>query len=80
MEDRNNNGIPDKQELYYLVVRIVVLVWSMGMLSVSYFMKAEIDRTFMATLMTASAASFGVNIKSREREPLPKPPTRRTTK
>ena len=78
MEDNNQNGIPDKQELYYLAIRIIVLAWSMGMLSVSYFVKADIDRTFMATLMTASAASFGVNIRSKE--PLPKTSTRRSTK
>ena len=80
MEDRNQNGIPDKQELYYLIVRVGILVWSMAMITTSYFHKADIDKTFMATLMTASAASFGVDIKKREREPLPKPPTRRTTK
>lgn len=58
--DLNKNGIPDSQEFLFTIVKAVVLVWSMSMLSVSYFSEAEIDRTFFATTMTASAASFGI--------------------
>lgn len=68
MIDHNNNGIPDNQEFIFNIVKAGVLVWSMGMLSLSYFSNKDIDRTFFATTMTASAASFGIK-KTNKSEP-----------
>ena len=83
MEDRNDNGIPDSHEFIYLVVRCLILLWSLGMLSASYFMETKIDKTFMASLMSATTGSFGVDIMrkngERERQGRTSAPTRRTT-
>lgn len=79
MLDKNNNGIPDSHEFWYLIVRIFVLLWSSSMLTFSYFQDTRIDKTFMATVMTASAASFGVDVRRKEEEK-PKPTRRTTTK
>ena len=35
--DSNNNGIPDNQETIFTAVKAIVLLWSMAMLSTSYF-------------------------------------------
>ena len=64
MTDKNGNGIHDHHELIFLAVRIGILVWSMGMLSVSFFIKNDIDKTFFATTTTAAAASFGIKKQS----------------
>ena len=72
--DLNKNGIPDSQEFLFTIAKATVLVWSMGMLSASYFGAVEVDRTFLATTLTASAASFGIKKQGSE----PKPPVGRT--
>ena len=60
MADSNNNGILDSHEKWFLMMKIMVLLWSMVFLTASYLGKADVDRTFLATTFTASAASFGV--------------------
>lgn len=69
--DANNNGIPDSQEFLFTIVKAGVLLWSMSMLSVSYFTETQIDRTFFATTMTASAASFGIKKQEQKKTELP---------
>ena len=58
--DVNKNGIIDSHEKWFLFAKITVLVWSMGFLTASYLGVKDIDRTFLATTFTASAASFGI--------------------
>ena len=68
MIDLNQNGIPDTHEKWFLIVRLGVLVWSTAMLTTSYFVETKIDQTYMATMMTAAAASFGIK-KDKGKEP-----------
>jgi len=58
--DSNKNGILDSHEKWWLLMRVVVLLWSLGFLTASYLGVGDIDRTFLATTFTASAASFGI--------------------
>ena len=58
--DSNNNGILDSHEKWFLIIRAVVLLWSVSMITASYFTDKKIDTTFLATTFTASAASFGI--------------------
>ena len=45
--DSNNNGIIDSHEKWFLIMRVIVLLWCMGFLTFSYvFKEDEIDRTF----------------------------------
>ena len=60
MADQNNNGILDSHEKWFLVGKVIVLVWSLGFLTASYLGVKNVDRTFLATTFTASAASFGI--------------------
>ena len=76
MVDLNQNGIPDTHEKWFLIVRFGVLIWSTTMLTTSYFVETKIDQTYMATMMTAAAASFG--IKKQEKPKEPKAPQGRT--
>jgi len=59
-KDVNNNGILDSHEKWFLAVKIIVFVWSLIFLTASYMGHEGIDRTFLATTFTASAASFGI--------------------
>lgn len=44
------------------VIRIAILSWSAALLTASYAgMLAKMDPTFIATVFTASAATFGIN-------------------
>jgi len=44
------------------LIRIVILSWSAALLTASYAgMFAKMDPTFIATVFTASAATFGIN-------------------
>ncbi len=44
------------------LIRIVILSWSAALLTASYAgMLAKMDPTFIATVFTASAATFGIN-------------------
>jgi hypothetical protein len=44
------------------IIRIAILSWSAALLTASYAgMLAKMDPTFIATVFTASAATFGIN-------------------
>ena len=44
------------------VIRIAILSWSAALLTASYAgMLSKMDPTFIATVFTASAATFGIN-------------------
>jgi len=44
------------------LIRVVILSWSAALLTASYAgMFAKMDPTFIATVFTASAATFGIN-------------------
>jgi len=44
------------------LIRIMILSWSAALLTASYAgMLAKMDPTFIATVFTASAATFGIN-------------------
>jgi hypothetical protein len=49
------------------IIKASVLVWSATLLTISYLNlvpSMKMDSTFIASLLTGSMASFGVNIKS----------------
>ena len=49
------------------LVKCAVLVWSAGLLTVSYlniFPKMSMDQTFVASLLTGSLASYGIERKN----------------
>lgn len=79
MVDKNNNGIPDDHELWFLVVRVGILIWSMGMLTASYFTDKHIDQTFFATTTTAAAASFGMKPAKKDEKKGVRPTGRTST-
>ena len=79
MVDKNNNGIPDDHELWFLVVRVGILIWSMGMLTASYFTDKHIDQTFFATTTTAAAASFGMKPAKKDEKKGARPTGRTST-
>ena len=58
--DINKNGILDSHEKWFLLVKMIVFLWSLSFLTASYLIKLDVDRTFLAGLFTASAASFGI--------------------
>ena len=71
MKDQNNNGIPDSHDLWFPVVRGLILVWSIGLLTVSYFKDTNIDQSFIVTVFGASAASFGLDqMKRKTQQPI----------
>ena len=44
------------------IIRIAILSWSAALLTASYAgMLSKMDPTFIATVFTASAATFGIN-------------------
>ena len=48
------------------VVQLIILFWSLGVISLSYFNPnptRQIDTTFAAGLLSAVCAQFGLNIK-----------------
>ena len=50
------------------VVQLIILFWSLGVISWSYFNPnptRQIDTTFAAGLLSAVSAQFGLNIKKR---------------
>ena len=51
-----------KEKTMSQVIRIAILSWSAALLTASYAgMLAKMDPTFIATVFTASAATFGIN-------------------
>jgi hypothetical protein len=51
-----------KEKAMGQVIRIAILSWSAALLTASYAgMLAKMDPTFIATVFTASAATFGIN-------------------
>ena len=51
------------------VIRIAILSWSAALLTASYAgMLAKMDPTFIATVFTASAATFGINTMKKSGE------------
>ena len=59
-QDVNSNGILDSHEKWFLTARVLVLSWSLVLMTASYFGNEEIDRTFVGAAFTASIASFGM--------------------
>ena len=71
MKDSNNNGIPDDIELGYkvsLLVRIMVVVWSGAMLTITYVGKSNYDATFVASVFSGTLATFGIDLKGRDKQ------------
>jgi len=54
---------PNKREkCMSTVIRVAILSWSAALLTASYAgLLAKMDPTFIATVFTASAATFGIN-------------------
>jgi hypothetical protein len=54
---------PNKREKYMSTfIRVAILSWSAALLTASYAgLLAKMDPTFIATVFTASAATFGIN-------------------
>jgi len=54
--------ITKKEKCMGQVIRIAILSWSAALLTASYAgMLSKMDPTFIATVFTASAATFGIN-------------------
>ena len=50
------------------LIRIVILGWSAALLTASYAgALSKMDPTFIATVFTASAATFGINTMKKEK-------------
>ena len=51
-----------KEKCMAQLIRIAILSWSAALLTASYAgMLSKMDPTFIATVFTASAATFGIN-------------------
>tara|TARA_R100001509_G_scaffold127792_1_gene81177 strand:- start:470 stop:739 length:270 start_codon:yes stop_codon:yes gene_type:complete len=62
MEDQEKEG----NSLIANVVQLIILFWSLGVISWSYFNPnptRQIDTTFAAGLLSAVSAQFGLNVK-----------------
>lgn len=60
------------------VIRIAILSWSAALLTASYAgMLSKMDPTFIATVFTASAATFGINTMKKGGEDDEKKPEQR---
>jgi len=58
-----------KEKAMGQVIRIAILSWSAALLTASYAgMLAKMDPTFIATVFTASAATFGINTMKKSGE------------
>ena len=62
-EDQQKEG----QSRIGTLVQLIVLAWSLGVISISYFGTTvrQIDTTFAAGLLSASLSHFGLNIKGK---------------
>ena len=66
MADHNEEQ-EDKGHCLADLVKCAVLLWSAGLLTISYlglFDKMKMDNTFVASLLTGSMASFGIERKT----------------
>ena len=80
-EEKDGNG------LIANVVQIIILFWSLAVISWSYFNPnptRQIDTTFAAGLLSAVSAQFGLNIKKtsegkKKNNNAPKIPTKEQT-
>ena len=66
MTDHNDEH-EDKGHCLADLVKCAVLIWSAGLLTVSYlniFPKMSMDQTFVASLLTGSLASYGIERKN----------------
>jgi len=71
VNDRNNNGIDDSQEIGYRIsifVRCIVLIWSAAMLTATYVMKSNFDATFIASVFSGTLATFGVELRRSDKK------------
>jgi len=60
------------------LIRICILSWSAALLTASYSgMLSKMDPTFIATVFTASAATFGINTMKKGDDEEPKAPEAR---
>jgi hypothetical protein len=58
-----------KEKAMGQIIRIAILSWSAALLTASYAgMLAKMDPTFIATVFTASAATFGINTMKKSGE------------
>jgi|TARA_Y100000004_G_scaffold124194_1_gene139660 hypothetical protein len=67
MADHNDEHQEKEGHCIADIIKASVLVWSATLLTVSYLNlvpSMKMDSTFIASLLTGSMASFGVNIKS----------------
>ena len=67
MADHNDEHDEKEGHCVADIIKASVLVWSATLLTISYLNlvpSMKMDSTFIASLLTGSMASFGVNIKS----------------
>lgn len=67
MDDHNDPQQSKEGHCIADLVKCAVLVWSAGLLTISYlglFPQMKMDNTFVASLLTGSMASFGIERKS----------------
>lgn len=67
MADHNETHEEKEGHCIADIIKASVLVWSATLLTISYLNlvpSMKMDSTFIASLLTGSMASFGVNIKS----------------
>ena len=58
-----------RKETMGQLIRIAILSWSAALLTASYAgLLAKMDPTFIATVFTASAATFGINTMKKDRK------------
>ena len=67
MADHNEPSEEKEGHCIADLVKCAVLVWSAGLLTISYlglFSQMKMDNTFVASLLTGSMASFGIERKT----------------
>jgi hypothetical protein len=58
----DNNKTKKREACMNTVIRVAILGWAAALLTASYAgMLSKMDPTFIATVFTASAATFGIN-------------------
>lgn len=67
MDDQNEQHSEKEGHCIADLVKCAVLLWSAGLLTISYlglFPQMKMDNTFVASLLTGSMASFGIERKT----------------